>query len=91
MKRRLPLQADAGRGWDCRLSIRAHVGPVVEGRFGGAGAKAYDVPGKALNSREGGAAAPFPSLQANRAASFSSEPVQPRVCPVAAASSKNWL
>lgn len=40
----------AERGWECRLTVRAHVGPVVEGAFGGAGAKAYDVLGKTVNT-----------------------------------------
>ena len=38
------------RGWDCRLTIKAHFGSVVAGPFGIPGAKHYDVIGKAVNT-----------------------------------------
>jgi class 3 adenylate cyclase len=38
------------RGWDCKLTIKAHYGTAVAGRFGAAGAKRYDVLGKAVNT-----------------------------------------
>jgi adenylate cyclase len=39
-----------GKGWDCRLTVKAHFGPVVSGLFGGAEDKRYDVLGKTVNS-----------------------------------------
>ena len=39
-----------GRRWDCRLTVKAHFGTAVAGPFGGAGAKRYDVIGKAVNT-----------------------------------------
>ena len=39
----------AQRGWDCRLTARAHFGTAVAGPFGRAGAKRYDVIGKAVS------------------------------------------
>ena len=39
-----------GRRWDCRLAVKAHFGTAVAGPFGGAGAKRYDVIGKAVNT-----------------------------------------
>jgi class 3 adenylate cyclase len=38
------------RGWDCRLTVKAHFGTVVAGPFGVPGAKYYDVIGKAVNT-----------------------------------------
>jgi class 3 adenylate cyclase len=38
------------RGWDCRLTAKAHFGVAVAGRFGVAGHKCYDVIGKAVNT-----------------------------------------
>lgn len=38
------------RGWDCRLTVKAHFGTVIAGEFGAAGAKRYDVIGKAVNT-----------------------------------------
>jgi adenylate cyclase len=37
------------RGWDCRLTVMAHVGTAIAGGFGEAGDKRYDVVGKAVN------------------------------------------
>lgn len=39
----------AARGWECRLTARAHFGTVVAGPFGAAGSKRFDVLGKAVN------------------------------------------
>lgn len=36
------------RGWDCRLTVKAHFGTAVAGAFGPAGA--FDVLGKAVNT-----------------------------------------
>ena len=38
------------RGWDCRLAVKAHFGTTVAGPFGAAGAKRFDVIGKAVNT-----------------------------------------
>jgi adenylate cyclase len=38
------------RGWDCRLTIKAHFGTTPAGPFGAAGAKRFDVIGKAVNT-----------------------------------------
>src|SRR4030095_1633550 len=38
------------RRWDCRLTVKVHFGTAVAGAFGGAGAKRYDVIGKAVNT-----------------------------------------
>jgi class 3 adenylate cyclase len=43
----------AERGWECRLAVKAHFGSVVAGPYGGAGAKRYDVLGKAVNVTAG--------------------------------------
>jgi adenylate cyclase len=40
----------ADRGWECRFTAKAHVGPVIAGPFGAAGAKSYDVIGKTVNT-----------------------------------------
>ena len=40
----------AQRGWECRLTAKVHVGPVIAGPFGAAGAKRYDVVGKTVNT-----------------------------------------
>src|SRR5207249_2425133 len=39
----------AGRGWECRLVVKAHFGTVVSGPFGRDGDKRYDVIGKTVN------------------------------------------
>jgi adenylate cyclase len=39
----------AERGWDCRLTAKAHFGAVVAGPFGRAGSKRFDVIGKAVS------------------------------------------
>jgi adenylate cyclase len=38
------------RGWECRLTAKAHFGTAVEGSFGARDAKRYDVIGKAVNT-----------------------------------------
>ena len=38
------------RGWECRLTARAHFGSAVAGQFGAAGGKRFDVIGKAVNT-----------------------------------------
>jgi|SRR5262245_55978744 len=38
------------RRWDCRLTVKAHFGATVAGPFGAAGAKRFDVLGKAVNT-----------------------------------------
>ena len=38
------------RRWDCRLLVKAHFGTTVAGPFGAAGAKRFDVIGKAVNT-----------------------------------------
>ena len=38
------------RRWDCRLAVKAHFGTTVAGPFGAAGAKRFDVIGKAVNT-----------------------------------------
>ncbi|HEU5195575.1 MAG TPA: adenylate/guanylate cyclase domain-containing protein [Methylomirabilota bacterium] len=38
------------RRWDCRLTVKAHFGTTVAGPFGAAGAKRFDVIGKAVNT-----------------------------------------
>jgi len=40
----------AARGWDCRATIKAHVGSVIAGPYGAAGDKRFDVLGKAVNT-----------------------------------------
>jgi class 3 adenylate cyclase len=37
------------RGWDCRLTAKAHFGTVIAGPFGPEGAERFDVAGKAVN------------------------------------------
>jgi adenylate cyclase len=37
------------RGWDCRLVVKAHVGPVAAGHFGDGPDRRYDVIGKTVN------------------------------------------
>ena len=39
----------AGRGWPCHLQVKAHVGTVIAGPFGGAGDQRFDVIGKNVN------------------------------------------
>jgi class 3 adenylate cyclase len=39
-----------GHGWDCRLTVKAHFGAVIAGRFGAASDKRYDVFGKTVNT-----------------------------------------
>ena len=41
------------RGWQCRLTVKAHFGPVVAGPYGAAGAQRYDVLGRAVNVTAG--------------------------------------
>jgi class 3 adenylate cyclase len=43
----------ARRGWECRLTVKAHFGPVIAGPYGAAGAKRYDVLGRAVNITAG--------------------------------------
>ncbi|MFI4995728.1 MAG: adenylate/guanylate cyclase domain-containing protein [Hyphomicrobiales bacterium] len=38
------------RGWDCRLTVKAHFGTAIAGPFGAPGAKRYDVIGKTVNT-----------------------------------------
>ncbi|HJZ86305.1 MAG TPA: adenylate/guanylate cyclase domain-containing protein [Polyangia bacterium] len=38
-----------GLGWDSRLYVRAHFGPVIAGPYGGQGAKRFDVIGETVN------------------------------------------
>ena len=38
------------RGWDCRLTVKAHFGTAVAGPFGPPGAERFDVIGKAVNT-----------------------------------------
>ena len=38
------------RRWDCRLTVKAHFGTAVAGPYGAAGAKRFDVIGKAVNT-----------------------------------------
>ena len=40
----------SSRRWDCRLTVKAHFGTTVAGPFGAAGAKRFDVIGKAVNT-----------------------------------------
>ncbi len=40
----------AERGYECRLGCKVHFGEAIAGRFGAAGAKRYDVIGKAVNT-----------------------------------------
>jgi class 3 adenylate cyclase len=40
----------AGRGWDCRLTAKAHFGVAVAGAFGPPAAERFDVVGKAVNT-----------------------------------------
>lgn len=37
------------RGWDCRLVVKAHFGPVAAGQFGTGPDRRYDVLGKTVN------------------------------------------
>ena len=37
-------------GWECRLVIKAHFGPVIAGPFGPPGDKRFDVLGKTVNA-----------------------------------------
>lgn len=39
----------AARGWECRLAARVHFGAVIAGPYGAAGAKRFDVIGRAVN------------------------------------------
>jgi adenylate cyclase len=40
----------ADRGWDCRATIKAHVGSVIAGPYGPPGDTRFDVIGKAVNT-----------------------------------------
>jgi class 3 adenylate cyclase len=40
----------AARGWDCRLTAKAHFGVVVAGAFGPPATERFDVIGKAVNT-----------------------------------------
>jgi len=42
-------QLMADRGWESRLTVKAHFGPVVAGQFGVASDKRYDILGKTVN------------------------------------------
>ena len=37
-------------GWECRMMVKAHFAPVVAGGYGAAGAKRFDVLGRAVNA-----------------------------------------
>jgi adenylate cyclase len=37
------------RGWECRLTVKAHFGTAVAGAFGPSGGQRFDVIGKAVN------------------------------------------
>ncbi|HXI11759.1 MAG TPA: adenylate/guanylate cyclase domain-containing protein [Thermoanaerobaculia bacterium] len=37
------------RGWDCRLVVKVHFGPVAAGEFGAGADRRYDVLGKTVN------------------------------------------
>jgi adenylate cyclase len=37
------------RGWDCRLTVKVHFGPVVAGDFGPVSDKRFDILGKTVN------------------------------------------
>jgi adenylate cyclase len=37
-------------GWECRLIVKVHFGPVIAGPYGASGAKRFDVLGKAVNA-----------------------------------------
>lgn len=39
----------AEQGWDCRLVVKAHAGPVAAGLFGAGADRRYDVLGKTVN------------------------------------------
>ncbi len=39
----------AQRGWDCRLVIKVHCGPVAAGEFGSGTTRRYDVLGRTVN------------------------------------------
>ena len=39
----------AERGWDCRLVVKVHFGPVAAGEFGARADRRYDVLGKTVN------------------------------------------
>lgn len=42
-------QLMADRGWESRLTVKAHFGPVVAGQFGVSSDKRYDILGKTVN------------------------------------------
>lgn len=39
-----------GRGWDCRATIKAHVGSAIAGPYGPPGDRRFDVIGKTVNT-----------------------------------------
>ena len=39
-----------GRGWECRATIKAHVGSVIAGPYGPPGDRRFDVIGKTVNT-----------------------------------------
>ena len=39
----------AERGWDCRLTVKVHFGPVIAGEYGSGPDRRYDVIGKSVN------------------------------------------
>lgn len=49
----IKLQVDRyfeGHGWDCRATIKAHVGSVIAGPYGPPGDRRFDVIGKTVNT-----------------------------------------
>jgi adenylate cyclase len=40
----------AGARWDCRLTVKAHVGTVIAGAYGAPGEERFDVIGKTVNT-----------------------------------------
>ena len=51
----LEIKADGDRyfterGWDCRVTVKAHVGSVIAGAFGPPGDQRFDVIGKTVNT-----------------------------------------
>ena len=51
----LAIKADVDQylldhGWDCRVVVKAHVGPVIAGPYGPDGDKRYDVLGRTVNA-----------------------------------------
>ena len=36
-------------GWECRINIKAHIGSVIAGPYGGASDKRFDILGRAVN------------------------------------------